>query len=61
MSVLSDEELQAYKKAFDHFDKNKDGTINITELGEVMKSLGKDPSQEELTGNISFFAKQFCT
>ena len=54
MSVLSDEELQAYKKAFDHFDKNKDGTINITELGEVMKSLGKDPSQEELTGNISF-------
>ena len=52
MSVLSDEELQAYKKAFDHFDKNKDGTINITELGEVMKSLGKDPSQEELTGNV---------
>ena len=61
MSVLSDEELQAYKKAFDHFDKNKDGTINITELGEVMKSLGKDPSQEELTGNVDSVAKKYGT
>ena len=56
MSVLSEEELQTFKKAFDHFDKNKDGTINITELGEVMKSLGKDPTKEELTGNISSVA-----
>ena len=49
-SELSSEEKKAYRKAFDHFDKNNDGTININELGDVMKNLGKNPSKEELRG-----------
>ena len=42
--------LSAYRKAFDHFDKNQDGTINIEELGDVMRSMGKDPTEVELKG-----------
>ena len=49
-SEMSKEEVNAYRKAFDHFDKNNDGTINIKELEDVMKSMGKDPSKEELQG-----------
>lgn len=40
--------LSELRKAFELFDKNKDGTINLHELGDVMKSLGRDPTTEEL-------------
>merc|ERR1712062_265521 len=50
---MSKEEINAFRKAFDHFDKNNDGTINIKELGDVMKSMGKDPSKEELQDMIN--------
>merc|ERR1711894_374026 len=52
-SEMSKEEVNAYRKAFDHFDKNNDGTINIKELEDVMKSMGKDPSKEELQDMIN--------
>ena len=58
-SEMSKEEMNAYRKAFDHFDKNNDGTINIKELGDVMKSMGKDPSKEELQGEKQFFCSTF--
>ena len=35
------------------FDKNNDGTINLSEMKEVMKSLGRDPTEEELKGNYA--------
>jgi hypothetical protein len=38
------------KQAFELFDKNNDGTINLSEMKEVMKTLGRDPSEEELKG-----------
>ena len=50
--ALSKSEIEAYKKAFDLFDKNKDGRINKEELRNVMKQVGKDPSDEELKGKI---------
>ncbi|KAF9044442.1 calmodulin-like protein [Panaeolus papilionaceus] len=45
---LSQEELQAYRDAFETFDKDKDGTITLTEIGEVMGQLGKRPTDAEL-------------
>ena len=41
---------KALKQAFQHFDKNGDGTISIEELADVMKSCGKNPSKQELEG-----------
>ena len=38
------------KQAFELFDKNNDGTINLSEMKEVMKTLGRDPTEEELKG-----------
>lgn len=47
------QELNELKKAFELFDKNKDGTICISELEDVMKSLGRDPTKEELKDMIN--------
>ena len=38
---FSNEEKAKFKVAFEMFDENKDGTIDINELNDVMKSLGK--------------------
>ena len=35
-------------QAFRVFDKDDDGTISAQELGVVMRSLGQDPTKEEL-------------
>ena len=48
---------KALKQAFQHFDKNGDGTISIEELADVMKSCGKNPSKQELEGILSSFSK----
>ena len=37
-----------FKEAFSLFDKDGDGTIDIKELGTVMKSLGQAPTDQEL-------------
>ena len=36
------------KEAFDLFDKDKNGVIDASELGQVMQSLGCQPTEEEL-------------
>ena len=45
---LSEQQRAEFKEAFSLFDKDGDGTINPTELGVVMRSLGQNPSEEEL-------------
>ena len=47
-------DMKALKQAFEHFDKNGDGTISIEELADVMKSCGKKPSKQELEGRKKF-------
>ena len=37
---FSNEEKAKFKVAFEMFDANNDGTIDISELNDVMKSLG---------------------
>ncbi|KAL4238659.1 hypothetical protein ACF0H5_003366 [Mactra antiquata] len=41
------------KQAFKIFDKDGDGTISTQELGTVMRSLGQDPSEDELLDIIN--------
>ncbi|GBG73746.1 hypothetical protein CBR_g17086 [Chara braunii] len=41
------------KAAFDRFDKNRDGKITTEELGDVLKALGDEATDEELTFMIT--------
>ncbi|KAL3835837.1 hypothetical protein ACJMK2_021300 [Sinanodonta woodiana] len=45
---LSEEQLKAYRDAFDQFDKDGNGYITMSELMTVMKSLGYNPSKKTL-------------
>jgi len=49
---LTEERLMEYREAFKLFDKDGNGTIDIDELGSVMKNLGQSPTNEELRAII---------
>ena len=49
---LSRQQLKELREAFRLFDKNNEGKIGVDELGEVMKTMGLDPSKEELQDMI---------
>lgn len=45
---LTEEQIAEFKEAFQVFDKDGNGCITTKELGTVMRSLGQNPSEEEL-------------
>lgn len=45
---ISEEQIAELREAFSLFDKDGDGDISTKELGTVMRSLGQNPSDEEL-------------
>jgi len=45
---LGPEQIAEFREAFSVFDKNGDGSIGTKELGTVMKTLGLNPTDEEL-------------
>ena len=49
---LTEEQIAEFKEAFSLFDKDGDGTITTKELGTVMRSLGQNPTEAELQGNL---------
>ena len=50
---LTDEQIDEFKEAFAIFDEDGGGSIDKSELGSVMKSLGQDPSDAELEHMIA--------
>lgn len=44
--------MSEYRESFALFDKNGDGAIDVKELGQVMRSLGQDPTEGELKDMI---------
>ena len=42
-----------FRGAFQLFDRNKDGYISCKELGVVMRSLGQNPTEDELKDMIN--------
>ena len=44
--------IAEFQEAFSLFDKDGDGTITTKELGTVMRSLGQNPTEQELQDMI---------
>ncbi|CAI4225930.1 unnamed protein product [Auanema sp. JU1783] len=50
---FTQEELQEFAQAFKMFDKDGNGTMNIKELGVAMRTLGLNPTEEELLNMVN--------
>lgn len=50
---LSPEQLQEFEEAFFLFDKNGDGTVTCEELGVVLRTMGLNPTEEEVNDMIN--------
>ena len=50
---LTEEQIREFREAFALFDTNLDGTIPMKELGTVMRSLGRNPTNDELRDLIN--------
>ena len=50
LQSLSDAEKERYYAAFQMFDKDGTGRVSASNLGSMMKSLGKNPTTDELQG-----------
>ena len=51
--VLSQQDIEKAHDAFEKFDVDHSGCIDAWELKEAMKSLGQDPTDEEVFGLLS--------
>ncbi|CAO1393485.1 unnamed protein product [Diamesa serratosioi] len=50
---LTEEQVAEFKEVFMLFDKDEDGSITMTELAVVMRSLGQRPSENELRNMVN--------
>ncbi|XP_013421070.1 calmodulin-A [Lingula anatina] len=50
---IREEELAEFKEAFGLFDKDGDGRITSAELGTVMRSLGQNPTDDDLRDMVN--------
>ena len=52
---FTNDQVLAFREAFNVFDSDGDGKITTAELGKVMMSLGLNPSEQELIDIINEF------
>lgn len=50
---LTEEQVAEFQEAFSLFDRDNDGIITIKELGTLMRSLGHNPTENELADMIN--------
>ncbi|XP_060585334.1 uncharacterized protein LOC132741223 [Ruditapes philippinarum] len=54
---LTDHEIQAYKEAFWKFDKDSSGTIDVRELNDMLKSMGREIPIGDVLDIVAHFDK----
>ena len=54
---ISEETKADYMDSFNMFDTNHDGTINSQKIGEIMRKLGKNPTEAQLIQLIENVSK----
>ncbi|XP_022648978.1 myosin-2 essential light chain-like [Varroa jacobsoni] len=48
MAAYSDELIPDYQEAFNLFDSRGDGKINVSQLGDVLRALGQNPTEADV-------------
>lgn len=54
---VSADELKEFRDCFDHFDKDKNGSLERLELDACLKSLGEDLNEHQLTRVVEEYGK----
>ncbi|KAL1921925.1 uncharacterized protein VTP21DRAFT_10567 [Calcarisporiella thermophila] len=49
MAKVTDEQMAEWKEAFSLFDKKGNGTVSTDLLGDLLRSVGQDPTQAEVS------------
>lgn len=58
--VFSPEDRENFKNAFDAFDENRDGLVETSEIGKLLRAVGFNPMPEEVEDMIEDIdAQQF--
>ena len=52
---FTEDQVEEFREVFTIFDKDKNGIIDIKEMGVVMRALGQDPSRQRLEEKIREF------
>jgi len=52
--ILSEEQIGLFKDQFDKYDTDRDGSVNTKEVGQILKSLGKNPTEGELVELVNY-------
>lgn len=55
---VSADELKEFKECFDHFDKDKNGSLERLELDACLKSLGEDLNEGQLNAVIAEYGRE---
>lgn len=52
MSKISDEDMDELREAFEHFDKDGNGTIDAAEFASLLENLGAGMSDSEVATGL---------
>eukprot|EP00057_Strongylocentrotus_purpuratus_P032849 XP_789104.4 PREDICTED: calmodulin-A [Strongylocentrotus purpuratus] len=55
ISRLTTEQMEEYREAFNSFDRNNDGVISVDEFGDVIRTLGQNPTKKDIEDAVKRF------